>query len=157
MSDLVLFSDVGGLRGSGEPGPRPADVGGIRWVSVRVQHHGLLSLARICWVSAACTGQFDAFPAGVPDRKALLERVARTRIDRLYEGVLLGNVGLPGVVAVDGRFRIRWFDVHRQGLRRDEVIPGLPCCLITCGWLVRDSRCVCAAVCLRGTAGDRLQ
>ena len=157
MPGLVLFSDVGGLRGSGEHGPRPGDPGGIRWVIVLVRRHGPLRLARIRWVSAACAGQVDAFRAGVPDRQALVECVARWRVVGLYEGVLLGKVGLPGVVAVDGRFRSRWLDVHCRGLRRDGVIPGLPCCLLTCGWPVRDSRRVCASVRRRCTAGDRLR
>ena len=157
MLGLVPFSDVGRLRGSGERGPRPGDVGGIRWVIFRVQHHGLLRLARIRWVSAACAGQVDAFPAGVPNRQALVERVARSRVVGLYEGVLLGKVGLPGVVAADGRFRSGWFDVHRRGLRRDEVIPGLPCRLLTCGWPVQDSQRVCAVVRRCCTAGDRLR
>ena len=68
MSGLVLFSDVGGLRGSRERGPHLGDVGGIRWVIVRVRRHGPLRLALICWMSAACAGHVDAFPAGVPNR-----------------------------------------------------------------------------------------
>ena len=62
------------------------------------------------WVSVACAGQVDAFPVGVPDRQALVECVARARFVGLYEGVLLGNVGLPLVVAVDGRLCSCWFD-----------------------------------------------
>ena len=53
-------------------------------------------------VSVARAGQVDVLPAGVPDRQALLECVARPRFVGLYEGVLLGKVGSPGVVAVDG-------------------------------------------------------
>ena len=45
------------------------------------------------------------------------ECVARSRVAGLYEGVLLGKAGLPGVIAVYGRSRSRWFDVHRRGLR----------------------------------------
>ena len=67
MLGLVPFTVVGGLWGSGERGPRPGDLGGIRWVIVSVRHHGLLRLAHIRWVSVACVGQVDAFPAGVPD------------------------------------------------------------------------------------------
>ena len=63
----VPCSVVGGLRGSGKRGPRPGDVGGIRWVFVPVRHHGLLKLAPILWVSVARAGQVDVFPAGVPD------------------------------------------------------------------------------------------
>ena len=87
MWGLVPFSDVGGLRGSGERGSRPGDVGGFCWVIVCVRHHGPLRLAHIRWVSAACAGQGDAFPAGVPDRQALVECVARSRVVGLYEGV----------------------------------------------------------------------
>ena len=154
---LVPFSVVGGLRGSGERRPRPGDVGGIHSVIVRVRHHGPLRLAHIRWVSVACAGQVDAFPAGVPDRQALVECVARSRVVGLYEGFLLGKVGSPGVVAVDGRFRSRWFDAPRQVLRREEVIPGLPYRLLTRGWPVRDSRRACTAVRRRCTAGDRLR
>ena len=91
---LVPFSNVGRLRWSGERGPRPGGVAGICWVIVRVQHHGPPTLARIRPVSAACAGQVGAFPAGVPDRQALVECVALSRVVRLYEGVLLGKVWL---------------------------------------------------------------
>ena len=67
MLGLVPFSAVGGMRGSGEPGPRPGDVGGIRWVIVGVRHHGPMRLAHIRWVSVARARQVDAFPASVPD------------------------------------------------------------------------------------------
>ena len=77
MLGLVPFSVVGGLRGSGERGPRLGDVGGIGWVIVRNPHHGPLRLAHIRWVSVARAGQVDTFPAGVPDRQALVECVAR--------------------------------------------------------------------------------
>ena len=53
-------------------------------------------------VSVARAGQVDVLPAGVPDRQALLECVARPRFVGLYEGVLLGKVGSPWVVGVDG-------------------------------------------------------
>ena len=159
MLGLVLFSVVGGLQGSGERGPRPGDVGGIRWVIVRVRHHGPLRLAHIRWVSVACAGQVDAFPAGVPDRKALVECVAWSRLVGLYEGVHLGKVGSPGVVAVDGQFRSRWLDSPLWVLRREEVIPGPP---ITsdladgrCGISVaRARRCIVAAVPVAGCGGQ---
>ena len=143
---LVPFSDVGGLRGSGERGPRLGDVGGIRWVIVRVRHHGPLRLAHIRWVSSACAGQVDAFPASVPDQQALVECVALSGVVALYEGVLLCTVGLPWVFAADSRFRSRSFDAPRRVLWRYEVIPGLPYRPLTCGWLARDSRRACAAV-----------
>ena len=103
MLGIVPFSVVGGLRELGERGPRPEDVGGTRWVIVCVRHHGQLRLAHFRWLSVACAGQVNAFPAGPPDRQTLVECVARSRFVGLYEGVLWGNVGLPGVVAVDGR------------------------------------------------------
>ena len=133
MLRVVPFSVVGGLRGSGERGPCPGDVGGILWVIVRVRHHGPLRLAHIRWVSVACAGQVDAFPVGVDNLQAFGQCVARSRVVGLYEGVLLGKVGSPGVVAVAGRFRSRWFDAPRWVLRREEVIPGLPYRLLTCG------------------------
>ena len=68
MSGAVPCSVAGGLRGSWKRGPRPGDVGGIRWVFVRVRHHGLLRLAPICWVSVARAGQVAVFFAGAPDR-----------------------------------------------------------------------------------------
>ena len=40
---------VAGVR---EAWPRPGDVGGGRWVFVRVRHHGLLRLASTIWVSS---------------------------------------------------------------------------------------------------------
>ena len=97
-------------------------------------------------LSLARAGQVDLLPAGVPDRQALLECVARPRFVGLYEGVLLGKVGSPGVVAVDGRFRSRWCDVPRRVPWREEVIPRPPCRLLPCVWRVRDSRCACVAV-----------
>ena len=66
-----------GLRGTGERCPCPGNVGGICCVIVRVRHHGPLRLTHIRWVSVACAGQVDAFPAGVPDRQAFVECVAR--------------------------------------------------------------------------------
>ena len=140
----VPFSVAGSLRGSRERGPRPGDVGGIRWVVFRVQHR--LRLAPVCWVSVARAGQVDVFPAGVPDRQALVECVARSHSVGLYEGVLLGKVGSPGVVAVDDRFRSRWCDVHCQVLWREEVIPRPPCCLFPCIWPMRDWPRACVAV-----------
>ena len=91
MLDPFPFFVVGGLRGSGEPGPRPVDVGGILWVIVRVRHHGPPRVAHMRWVSVACAGQVDAFPVGVPDRQALVECVAQSRFVGLYEGVFLGK------------------------------------------------------------------
>ena len=64
----IPCSVAGGLRRSGKRGPRPGDAGRICWVFVRVRHHGLLRLALILWVSVACAGQVDVFPAGVPNR-----------------------------------------------------------------------------------------
>ena len=154
---LVPFSVVGGSRAFGERGPRPGDVGGIRWVFVRVQHHGPLRLAHIRWVSLACARQVNAFPVGVPNRQALVKCVAQPRFVGLYEGVLLGKVGSPGVVVVDGRFRSCWFDAPRRVLWREEVIPGPPYRLLPSGWPVRDSRRLCAAVLRRCSAGDRLR
>ena len=119
LSGLVLFSDVGGLRGSRERNPARGMWEGfvwvrrVRWISVCVRHHGLLRLARIRRLSATCVGQFDAFFTGVPDRQALVDCVAQWRVVGLYEGVPLGKVGLPGVVVVDGRFRRRWLGVYR--------------------------------------------
>ena len=75
----------------------------IRWVSVCVRYHGLLRLACIRWVSAACVGQIDAFPASLSDQQALVQCVARSRVVGLYEGVPFGKAGWPGVVAVNGR------------------------------------------------------
>ena len=69
MLGPVPYSVAGGTRGSMEPSPRPGDVGGTRWVVVRGQHHGPLTLAHIRWVSVACAGQVDALPAGMPDRR----------------------------------------------------------------------------------------
>ena len=68
MLGAVPFSPAGGWWESGKHGPRPGDVGGIRWVFARVRHHGLLRLAPIHWMSVARAGQVDVFPAGVPDR-----------------------------------------------------------------------------------------
>ena len=60
-------SVAGGLLGSLKRGPCPGDVGGSRWVFVRVQHHGLLRLASTYRVSVACVGQVDVLPIGVSD------------------------------------------------------------------------------------------
>ena len=155
MLGLVPFSDVGGLRRSWKRGPCPGDVGGICWVIVLVRHHGPLTLAHIPWVSAACATQVDAFPASVSDQQSLVECVAWSRVVGLYEGVLLGKGGLPGVIAVDDRFRSRWFDAPHWFLRRNEVIPGLPYRLLTCGWPVRNLHRTCTAMRRRCTAGDR--
>ena len=157
MLGPVPISVVGGLRGCGERGPRPEDVGGIGWVFVRVRNLGLLRLAHIRWVCIACAKQVDAFPVSVPERQALVECVARSRFVGLYEEVLLGKVGSPGVVAVDGRFRSRWFDASGRVLRRDEMIPGPPYRFPPWGWPVRDLRRACAAVRRRCSAGGRLR
>ena len=124
MLGFASFSVVGGLRGFGERGPRPGDVGGTRWVIIHVRHHGPLRLAHIRWVSVACAGQVNTFPVGVPDQKALVDCVARSRFVGSYEGVLLGKVGSLGVVAVDRWFRSRSLDAPRWVLRREGVIPG---------------------------------
>ena len=97
-------------------------------------------------MSVARAGQVDIFPASVPDRQAVLECVARPRVVGLYKGVLLGEFGLPGVVAVDGRLRSYWCEVDRRVLWWQEVIPRPPCRLLPCVWLVRDSRRACVAV-----------
>ena len=123
----------------------------------RVRYHGLLRLAHIRWVCVACAGQVNAFPAGVPDRQALVECVAPSRVVGLYEGVLLGKACSPGVVAVDGRFCSCSFDAPRRVLWREEVIPGQPYRLLPCGWPVRDSRHACAVVRRRCSAGGRLR
>ena len=96
----AAFSVAGGSRGSGKCGPQPGDSGGGPWVFILFRHQGLLRLASTPWVSVARAGQVDAFLAGVPDQQALLECVARSRVVGLYEGVFLGEVGLPGVVVV---------------------------------------------------------
>ena len=114
-------------------------------------------LARICWVPAAQAVQLDVTLAGAPDRQALAECVAQSRVVGLCEGVLPGKVGLLGVVAVYGRSRSSWFDVHRGGPRQDEAIPGLPCRLPTHGLPVWHSRRVCAAVCRRISAAAPLR
>ena len=157
MLSLIPFSVVGRLWGSWERGPRPGDVGGIRWVIVLVRCLWPLRLAHIRWASVAHAAQVNAFPAGVPDVQELVECVAWLRVVGSYKGVLLGKVGLPWVVAVDGWFRSRWCDASRRVLRREEVVQGLPRRLFTCGWPVWDSRRACAAVRRRCTAGDRLQ
>ena len=153
----VLFSVVGGLRGSGERGPRLGDVGGILWVLFRVRHNGPLRLVHIRWVSVACAGQVDAFPVGVPDRQALFKCIAQSRFVRLYEGVLFGKVGSPEVIVVDGWFRSRWFDALRRVLWREEVIQGTLYGPPPCGWPVQDLCCVCTVVRRRCSAGGPLQ
>ena len=153
----ATFSVAGGSRGSGKRVPRPGDVGGGRLVFGRVRHHGLLRLASTLWVSVARAGQVDVLPAGVPDRQALLECVARPRVVGLYEGVLLGEAGSPGVVVVYGRLGSRWCDVYRRVLRWEEVIPRPSCCLLPCVWLVRDSRRACVVVRRRCRSCGRLR
>ena len=157
MLGLVPFTVVGGLRGFGERGARPGDVGGIRWVIVRVRHHGPLRVAHIRWVSVACAGQVDAFPASRRNRQALVECVARSRFVGLYGRVIWTKVGSPWDVAVDVRFRSCWFDAPQLVLWREEVIPGPPYLLPPCGWLMGDSRRACAAVRRRCSAGGRLR
>ena len=149
------MADCGGL---GSVAPARGMWEGFVWVrripcvSSRVRHHGLLRLARIRWLSAACVGQFNAVRTGVADPHALVECVSRSRVVGLYEGVPLGKV-----VGVDGWFRSRCLGVYRLGPRRDEVISWLSCRLLTCGWPVRDSHCVCAVVRHLCTAGGRLR
>ena len=144
MLGPVPFSDVGGLRGSRERGPRPGDVGGTRWVVVRVRHHGPRRLAHTRWVSVAGAGQVDAFPRRRARPPASEGCGARSRFVGLYEGVLLGKVGWPGVVVVDGWFRSRWFDAPRPVLWREEVITG--CRIVP--WLA-DGRCGNRVMCAR--------
>ena len=69
MLNLVPFSVVGGLRGSGERGPFPGDVGGIRWVIVRVRHHQPPRLAHMRFevphfATPRAVHQFAAVAAG---------------------------------------------------------------------------------------------
>ena len=98
MLGLVPFSVMGGLWGPGRRGPRPGDVGGIHWVIVRVPRHGPIKPAQIRRESVARDGQVDAFPAGLPDRQALVECVVRLCVFGSYKGVLFGKVGSPRVV-----------------------------------------------------------
>ena len=134
------FSVARGLRGSGKRGPRPGDVGGSRWVFVRVGHHGLLRLASTLRVSVACVGQVDVLPAGVAGVCCAASRRWVVR------GVFLGEVGSPRAVVVYGRVRGCWCDVHRPALQWEEVIPQPSCRLLPCAWPMRDSRRACAAV-----------
>ena len=158
MLGLVPLSVVGGLWGSGERRPRPGDVRGIRWVIVLVQRHGARRLAHIRSVFVARAGQVGAFPAGVPDRQALLECVAWSRVVESYERVLLGKVGSPGVVAFDGWFCSRWCDLSCRVPRGEEVRGPRPLRrVLTCRWPVWNSRRACAAVRRWCTAGDRLR
>ena len=91
------FSVAGGLRGSGKRGPRPGDVGGSRWVFLRVRHHGPLRLAPSLRVSVARVGQDDVFPVGVSDRQVLLGCVARPCAVGLYKGSFWVRLVLPGL------------------------------------------------------------
>ena len=86
-----------------------------------------------------------------------MDCVARSRFVGLYEGVLLGKVCSPGVVAVDGLFRSRSCDVHRQVLWREEVIPRPPCRFLPCVWPLRDSRRARVAVRRHRRSGGRLR
>ena len=117
MSGPVLFSDVDGLRGSGERGPRPGDVGGINWFvesvfvldimgrrAAKASPHSL-GVRCMSWTVRRLSRQ-RAPPTGVG---------GVSRVVRLYEEVLPRKVGLPGVVAVYGRSCSRCFDVHHQG------------------------------------------
>ena len=155
------WNDRSGFGGApfsvGKPGPRPGDVGGGRWVFLRVRHHGLLRLASTLWVSVALPGKVDVFPAGVPDRQALLECVAQPRNVGFHEGVFLGEVGSPRVVVVRGRLRSCWCDVHHEVLWWEEVIPRPPYRLLHCAWPVRDSRRACAGVRPRCRSCGRLR
>ena len=159
MSGLVFFSDVGGLQGSGERCPRPGDVGGIRLGSAD-------SLGQ-CPCSTSWAAKASPYSLVVCCMCRVVRRLFHRRVRPTGVGVLccavarcsvvpgapLAKVGLPGVVAVDGRFRSRWLGSYRRGLPRDEVI----CRLLTCGWPERHSRRVCAAVRHRCTAGCRLR
>ena len=154
MLGLVPASVAGGLRGSGERGPRRGDVGGSRWVIVR---HGPLRLADIRSVSVAGAKQVDAFPAGVPNRQSLVECVAPSRVVGLYEGVLLGKVGSPGVARLTAGSAAVGLTPLVESSGEKRWSQGPPCRLLTCGWLVRDLRCACAAVRRPCSAGDQLR
>ena len=148
------FAVAAGLRGSGKRGPRPGDVGGSRWAFVRARYHGLLRLAPILRASVARVGQVDVAPVSVSDRQALSGCVVRPRVVGLYEGVLLGGVGSPGVVAVYGRMRSCWCDVHRPAPWWEEASPQPSCGLLPCAWPPRNSCRACVAVCRRcGSCG----
>ena len=71
--------------------------------------------------------------------------------------ILLGKVGSPGVVAVDGRFRSCRRDVHRRVLWREEVTLRPPCPLLPCVQPVEDSRRACIAVRRHCRSGGRLR
>ena len=76
-----------------------------------------------------------------------IARVCCTAVRRwVVQGVLLGEVALPGVVVVYGRVRSSWCDVHQPALWWEEVTPQPLCRLLPCAWPVRDSRRACAAV-----------
>ena len=91
------FSVAGGLRGLGKRGPRPGDVGGSRWIFVRVRHHGLLRLASTLWLSVARAGQVDVFllPVCPTDRRcwSVLRRRALSGCTRGFSWARLARAG----------------------------------------------------------------
>ena len=141
------FAVAGGLRGTRKRGPLPGDAGGSRWAFVRARYHGLLRLAPILRVSVARVRQVYVVPVGVSDRQALSGCVAQPRVVGLYKGVLLGGVGSPGVVAVYGRVRSRWCDVHRLAPWWEEASSQPSRRLLPCAWPARDSCRASVAVC----------
>ena len=142
------------VAGPGRRGPRPGDVEGSRWAFVRAQYDGLLRLAPILRVSVARVGQVDVVPVSVSDQQALSGCVAQPRVVGMYKGVLLGGVGSLGVVAVYGRVRGFWCDVHRLAPWWEEASPQPSCRLLLCAWPARDSCRACVAVCRRcGSCG----
>ena len=151
---LLCRGRVAGVRGAWPP---PGRCGRNSLGHYSCSTSWAAKASHIRWVSVARTRQVDAFLAGVPDRQAFVECVAWSRVVGLCEGVLLGQLGSPGVVAVDGWFCSCWFDASRRVLWREEVIQGPPYRLLTCGRPVCDTRHVCAAVCRRCTASDRLR
>ena len=134
------------VAGVHEAWTRPGDVGGSRWAFVRTRYHGLLRLAPILRVSLARVGQVDVVPVGVSDRQALPGCVAQPRAVGLYKGVPLGWVGSPGVVAVYGRVRSRWCDVHQPAPWWEKASSQPSCCLLPCAWPARASCRACVAV-----------
>ena len=157
MLGLVLFSVAGGLWGSGELGPRLGDVKGIRWVIVLARRHGPLRRAHIRSVSVARAGQVDAFPAGVPDRQALVECVERSRVVGSYKGSLLGKVGSPGFIAAGsaavGVTPLVGSSEERRWSRGRRVVSSLADCRSGI-YAARARWCVVAALPVTGCAGE---
>ena len=73
----------------------------------------------------------------------------------VLQGVLLGEVGPPGVVVVYGRAHSCWRDAHRPALRWEEVTRQPSCRSLPCAWPARDSRRACAAVHRHGRSCGR--